>query len=255
MDEFTKLVDIVARLRSPEGCPWDREQTKVSLKPYLVEEVYEVIEAIDDNHSEKLKEELGDLLFQIIFQSQIASEMGDFTIKDVINSISEKIIKRHPHVFSNAKYDSVEEVTKQWFKRKNEEGRFNESLLNGVPKTLPALQRAQRLQSRAAIVGFDWNKTEDVMKKVEEEFAELKTAIHNHSQKEIEEEIGDLLFALVNLCRFLSVNGEDALRKSINKFIQRFNYIEIKAKEMGKSLSDMTVEEMDKLWESKKLEE
>ncbi len=255
MDEFTKLVDIVARLRSPEGCPWDREQTKVSLKPYLVEEVYEVIEAIDDNHSEKLKEELGDLLFQIIFQSQIASEMGDFTIKDVINSISEKIIERHPHVFSNAKYDSVEEVTKQWFKRKNEEGRFNESLLNGVPKTLPALQRAQRLQSRAAMVGFDWNKTEDVMKKVEEEFAELKNAIHNQSQREIEEEIGDLLFALVNLCRFLSVNGEDALRKSINKFIQRFNYIEIKAKEMGKSLSDMTAEEMDKLWESKKLEE
>ncbi|MCX7914252.1 MAG: nucleoside triphosphate pyrophosphohydrolase [Thermodesulfovibrionales bacterium] len=253
MEEFKELIEIMAKLRSDSGCPWDRQQTKDSLKPYLIEEAHEVLEAIDEGDSERLKEELGDLLFQIIFQSQIAAEKGDFSIKDVIVSITKKIIKRHPHVFSKVKFDSAEEVAKQWFYRKNEEGKFEESLLNGIPKTLPALQKAQRLQSRVAMVGFDWVKTDDVVLKVEEELSELKAAIQSRSEAEIEEEIGDLLFVVVNLSRFLNVDAEEALKKSINKFIRRFSYIETKAKEKGKRLTDMTLEEMDEIWELTKL--
>lgn len=252
MDEFQKLIDIMAKLRSENGCPWDKEQTKDSLKPYLIEESHEVLEAIDDDNPAKLKEELGDLLFQIIFHSRIAAESGDFTIFDVINGISEKIISRHPHVFSNAKFESPEEVSKQWHERKIEEGKFRDSILTGVPKSLPSLLRSQRLQSRASKVGFDWEKTEDVLYKVDEELSELKAAIKTGSKKEIEEELGDLLFVLVNVSRFTGLNAEETLKKTINKFINRFIYIEQKAKDLGQNLSEMTIREMDSLWEEAK---
>ncbi len=249
MDEFKKLIEIMERLRAENGCPWDKIQTKESLKPYIIEEAHEVLEAIDENNPLKIKEELGDLLFQIIFQAQIASEKKDFTIDEVIKSIAEKIISRHPHVFSNARFESPEEVSRQWHERKFEEGKFKESILDGVPKTLPALLRSQRLQSRASKVGFDWEKIEDVLDKVDEELSELKTAIKIGKKKDIEEELGDILFVLVNVSRFAGVNAEEALKKTINKFINRFRYIEQKAKELGQNISDMTLEEMDRLWE------
>lgn len=252
MDEFRRLIDIMANLRSENGCPWDKEQTKDSLKSYLIEESHEVSEAIDEDDPEKLKEELGDLLFQIIFHCRIAAEKGDFTIHDVIKGISDKIISRHPHVFGNAKFETPEEVRKQWHERKTEEGKFKESILDGIPKSLPSLLRSQRLQSRASKVGFDWEKTEDVLDKVEEELSELKTAIRNNSKKEIEEELGDVLFVLVNVSRFTGINAEEALKKTINKFQGRFRYIEKKAKEAGQNLSEMTLKEMDKLWEEAK---
>ncbi len=252
MDEFKKLIEIMERLRAENGCPWDKIQTKESLKPYIIEEAHEVLEAIDENNPLKIKEELGDLLFQIIFQAQIASEKKDFTIHEVIKSIAEKIISRHPHVFSNARFESPEEVSRQWHERKFEEGKFKESILDGVPKTLPALLRSQRLQSRASKVGFDWEKIEDVLDKVDEELSELKTAIKIGKKKDIEEELGDILFVLVNVSRFAGVNAEEALKKTINKFINRFRYIEQKAKELRQNISDMTLEEMDRLWEETK---
>lgn len=255
MEELRKLIDIMAKLRAENGCPWDKKQTRDSLKPYLIEETYEVLEAIDESNPEKLKEELGDLMFQIIFHTQIATENGEFTIEDVFKGISDKIINRHPHVFSNAKFESPDEVSRQWHERKAEEGKFKESVLDGVPKTLPALLRSQRLQSRAAKVGFDWEKIEDVLDKVDEELSELKTAIKIGTKKDIEEELGDVLFVLVNVSRFAGLNAEEALKKTINKFINRFRYIEQKAKELGQNISDMTLKEMDKLWEEIKKSE
>lgn len=252
MDELQRLIDIMAKLRSQDGCPWDKEQTNESLKPYLIEEAYEVLEAIDDNNPSKLKEELGDLLFQIIFHCQLASERDDFTIKDVILCITNKIVSRHPHVFSDAVYSSPEEVRKQWHERKAEEGKFKESILTGIPVKLPALLRSQRLQSRVSKVGFDWQKIEDVLDKVVEELSELRTAVSNGSKKDIEEELGDVLFVLVNVARFAGINAEEALKRTIKKFISRFTYIEKEAQSSGKKLSAMTLQEMDKLWEDAK---
>ncbi len=255
MDEFQKLIDIMAKLRSEDGCPWDKEQSKESLKPYLIEEAHEVLEAIDEDNPAKLKEELGDLLFQIVFHCQLASEKGDFSIYEVFQGISEKITGRHPHVFGNMRFESADEVKRQWHERKKEEGKFRESLLDGVPKSLPALLRSQRLQSRASRSGFDWEKIDDVLNKVDEELAELRAAISEGSKKKIEEELGDVMFVLVNVSRFAGVNAEEALKKTINKFIGRFRYIEKKADESGQNLSEMTLEEMDRLWdEAKSLE-
>ncbi len=255
MDSLQRLIDIMARLRSANGCPWDKEQTKESLKPYLIEEAYEVLEAIDENDPEKLKEELGDLLFQIIFHCQLASEINHFTIDDVIQRIADKIIGRHPHVFGDARFESPEEVRRQWHERKKEEGKFRESILDGVPKNLPALLRSQRLQSRVSKVGFDWEKTEDVLDKVDEELSELKAAVSTGSKKDIEEELGDVLFVLVNVSRFTGINAEEALKKTNNKFIKRFRYIEKSAQEAGRNLPEMTLEEMDRLWDDAKSKE
>ncbi|MCL5237973.1 MAG: nucleoside triphosphate pyrophosphohydrolase [Nitrospirae bacterium] len=252
MNNFQKLLDIMAALRSENGCPWDKEQTRDSLKPFLVEEAYEVLEALDEDNPENLKEELGDLLFQIIFHSQIAKERGEFTMDDVIKKISEKMISRHPHVFGSERFETSQEVLKQWDERKKEEGKLRESLLEGVPKELPSLLRAHRLQSRAAKVGFDWKRVEDVFGKLDEEIEEFRTALKNREQSEIEEELGDIFFVLVNISRFVRVNPEDALRKTISKFISRFRYIEMKAAEAGRGLSDMTLEEMDALWDEAK---
>ncbi|HEX8948836.1 MAG TPA: nucleoside triphosphate pyrophosphohydrolase [Dissulfurispiraceae bacterium] len=252
MDNFQKLVDIMARLRSEDGCPWDREQTRETLKPYLIEEAYEVLEALDEGNSQGLKEELGDLLFQIIFHAQIAKERGEFDINDVIQKISEKMISRHPHVFGDERFETSGEVLKQWDERKKEEGKLRESLLEGVPKELPSLLRAHRLQSRASKVGFDWKRLEDVMDKLEEELGEFRAALAHKDKAAIEDELGDIFFVLVNISRFVGVNPEDALRKTIAKFISRFRYIEKNAAEEGKGLSDMTLEEMDALWEEAK---
>jgi tetrapyrrole methylase family protein/MazG family protein len=252
MESFQKLVDIMTRLRSKEGCPWDHVQTSETLKPYLIEETYELVEAIDEKDPVKIKEELGDLLLQIVFHAQIAKDQGEFDINDVIQGISSKMVSRHPHVFGGAKFETPEEVTKQWQDRKKEEGKFRESALEGVPKELPSLLRAHRLQSRAAKVGFDWEKVEDVYGKLDEELKEFKAAIENKNQKEIEDELGDIFFVLVNISRFVGVNAEEALRKTISKFISRFRYIEMKAADEGRQLSDMPLAEMDALWDEAK---
>lgn len=252
MDSFRKLLDIMAALRAENGCPWDREQTHKSLKPFLVEEAYEVLEAIDEGDPSKIKEELGDLLFQIVFHAQLGKERGGFDMDGIIEGISRKMVTRHPHVFGGAQCATSEEVRTQWDERKKEEGKLRESLLEGVPKELPSLLRAHRLQARAARVGFDWNRVEDVLGKLEEELGEFRKALESKDKAEIEEELGDILFTLVNISRFVKVSPEDALRKTIHKFISRFRYIEMKAAEAGKSLHEMTLEEMDALWEEAK---
>lgn len=249
---FERLIQIMASLRGGKGCPWDREQTRQSLKPFLIEETYEVIEAIDEDDPEKIKEELGDLLFQIIFHSRIAEEGGEFDIHDVIERISDKMISRHPHVFGEERYETSEEVLKQWEERKKEEGKTRESILEGIPKELPSLLRAQKIQARVAKVGFDWEKVEDVLKKLDEELEEFREVLDKQDQEAIEDELGDIFFVLVNISRFVGVNPEDALRKTISKFISRFRYIEMKAAETGRNLSDMTLNEMDTLWEEAK---
>ena len=250
--DLDELIKIMSALRGKKGCPWDREQTMESLKPFIVEEAYEVLEAIDEKDPEHVKEELGDLLFQIVFQCQIAKEKGDFDMADVIEKIGRKMIARHPHVFGDADYKTSAEVLVHWEAQKKREGKQRESLLEGVPKTLPSLLRAHRLQDRAARVGFDWDKVGDVMKKLDEEIGEFKEAMENKKEDAIEEELGDVLFMLVNISRFIGVNPEDALRKTISKFISRFRYIEMAAADSGRTLSDMSLAEMDALWDEAK---
>lgn len=250
--DLDELLKIMSALRGEKGCPWDREQTMESLKPFIVEETYEVLEAIDEKDPEDVKEELGDLLFQIVFQCQIAKEKGDFDMADVIEKIGRKMIARHPHVFGDADYKTSAEVLVHWEAQKKREGKQRESLLEGVPRTLPSLLRAHRLQDRAARVGFDWDKVGDVMKKLDEEIGEFKEAMEKNNEDAIEEELGDVLFMLVNISRFIGVNPEDALRKTISKFISRFRYIEMAAADSGKTLSDMTLAEMDALWDEAK---
>jgi len=239
-------------LRGEKGCPWDKEQTRESLKPFLVEETYEVLEAIDEGDPEKIREELGDLLFQIIFHCQLAKERREFDVNDVVRKISEKMIGRHPHVFGGATYETPEDVMKQWEERKKEEGKSRESILEGIPRELPSLLKAHRIQARASRVGFDWKQMEDVVEKLDEELQEFRDALEKKDQQEIEDELGDVFFVLVNISRFVGVNPEDALRKTISKFISRFRYIEMKAAESGKSLSGMSLEEMDALWDEAK---
>jgi len=258
--KFTDFVQIVKRLR--KECPWDREQTNDSLKANTIEEAYEVVEAIDQKDYEELKKELGDLLLHVVFHTQIAEENGYFKIDEVIDSIHEKLIRRHPHVFGDVIVTDSNEVKKKWEEIKLSEGR--ESVLEGVPYNLPALQRAHRLQEKAAKVGFDWEKKEDVWKKVIEEIEEmheienLKSQTSNIKNEELqlklEKEVGDVFFAMVNYSRFLGINPEDALRRTNEKFINRFNYVQKKIKETGKAINESNLEEMDKYWnESKKI--
>ena len=250
--DLDELIKIMSALRGEKGCPWDKEQTMESLKPFIVEEAYEVLEAIDEKNPEAVKEELGDLLFQIVFQCQIAKEKGEFEMSDVIEKIGRKMIARHPHVFGDADYRTSAEVLVHWEAQKKLEGKQRESLLEGVPKTLPALLRAHRLQDRASRVGFDWDKIDDVMKKLDEEIGEFREAMEKKQEDAIEEELGDVLFMLVNISRFIGVNPEDALRKTISKFISRFRYIEMAAADSGRKLADMTLAEMDALWDEAK---
>ncbi len=250
-DKFTEFVQIVKRLR--KECPWDREQTNDSIKAATIEEAFEIAEAIDNKDYEELKKELGDLLLHVVFHTVIAEESKHFTIEEVIDSIREKLIRRHPHIFGDVKVSGAEEVKKNWEEIKLTEGR--ESLLEGVPEALPALQRAHRLQEKAAKVGFDWEKKEDVWKKVIEEIEEMHKSEKEESQEELENEIGDVFFALVNYARFLGVNPENALRKTNRKFIKRFGYVEKKIKESGKKLTESNLAEMDKYWEESKGQE
>ncbi|MEW6001800.1 MAG: nucleoside triphosphate pyrophosphohydrolase [Nitrospirota bacterium] len=250
--DFQELLKIMEELRGERGCPWDKEQTRESLKPFIIEESYELIESIEEGDAEKIKEELGDLLFQIVFQCQIAKEKKEFDMPDVIKKIGEKMIARHPHVFGEAEYKTTGEVLVHWEEQKKREGKGRESILEGVPKALPSLLRARRLQDRVGKVGFDWKRVEDVLDKLDEELKEFKKAMEMKNRDEIEDELGDIFFMLVNVSRFINVNPEDALRKTIGKFISRFRYIEMKAADEGKELSEMTLEEMDKLWDRAK---
>jgi tetrapyrrole methylase family protein/MazG family protein len=250
--DLSELIKIMAALRGEKGCPWDREQTRDSLKPFIIEEAYEVLEAIDEGKPEAVKEELGDLLFQIVFQSRIAEEKAEFGISDVIETIAKKMISRHPHVFGDTTCETPEDVIMNWEEHKKREGKQRASILEGVPKELPALLRAHRLQSRASRVGFDWDRAEDVLAKLDEEVAEFKDAVRRKEEGNIEDELGDILFMIVNISRFIGVNPEDALRKTISKFISRFRYIEMAAADRGKRLTDMSLAEMDALWDEAK---
>ena len=250
--DLNELIAIMAALRSENGCPWDKEQTRESLKPFIVEEAYEVLEAIDEKKPEAIKEELGDLLFQVVFQCQIAKEREEFDMSDVIDKIGKKMVARHPHVFGDADYKTSAEVLVHWEKQKKREGKQRESVLDGIPKELPSLLRAHRLQDRASRVGFDWEKVEDVLPKLDEELAEFREALKRKRTEEIEDELGDIFFVLVNISRFVGINPEDALRKTISKFISRFRYVEMTAADRGKTLSDMTLAEMDELWDEAK---
>ena len=251
---FRQLVGLMAALRGPEGCPWDKKQTPDSLKPFLVEECYEVIDALDEGKPDKIKEELGDLLFQIIFHARIAEERGHFSIDDVITAIHEKMTRRHPHVFGDEKLATDKEVLANWEEiKKKEKGHADrKSVLEGVPKELPSLLRAHRLQERAARVGFDWNHLNEALPKLDEEIAEFKESLKEEDAGKIEEELGDVFFMLVNVSRFLGVNPDEALRKTISKFIHRFRYIEEHAANAGRSLNDMTLDEMEALWQEAK---
>ena len=255
MESFDELVRIMHTLQAPGGCPWDIEQTHESLKPYLLEEAYEAIEAIESGSDEHLAEELGDVLLQVVFHAEIAARNGRFTIDDVVNGINDKLKRRHPHVFGEAVAETPGEVVKNWEEIKRREKReLSEggSVLDGLPRSLPALIRARRIQEKVSRVGFDWARTEEVLMKVEEELGELKTASAANDRAAIEEELGDLLFAVANLARFVSLCPEDALRKTVDKFQRRFEYIERELPKRGKKLGEASLEEMDALWEEVK---
>lgn len=241
---FVKLVEIMDELR--EKCPWDKKQTIQTLRAMTLEEVYELTDAIDENNWDELKGELGDLLLHVLFYARIAADHKKFTIKDVIDSITKKLIKRHPHIYGNVVADDEETVKRNWQKIKLTEGK--KSILSGVPKALPALIKATRMQEKAKQVGFEWDNKEDVWAKVEEEISELKEAIHSKKQNEIEEEFGDVIFSLINYARFLQVDAEAALEKTNKKFLMRFQLMEIAAKKNGKNLTDLNLNEMDSLW-------
>ncbi len=253
--DIEKLTALMERLRAPEGCPWDREQTLATLVPFIIEEAYEVVSAIDTGESIAIKDELGDLLFQVVFASRIAEEAGDFSMKDVIDASVEKMVRRHPHVFGDGKADTSEEVLMHWAEIKKEEKRkagISQGLLSGIPEVLPALLRAHKVSQKAARVGFDWQDVQEVFVKVTEELEEFKKEVLSRNAIGMEEEFGDLLFSLVNVSRFLEVNPEDALRKTITKFIRRFGHIEKRVAENGEDISTATMEEMDRLWKEAK---
>jgi len=253
---FAELVEVMARLRAPEGCPWDREQTHDSLKPYMIEEAYEALEAIDEGDDEELCKELGDVLLQIVFHAQIASEEQRFNIDDVARAIVDKLVRRHPHVFADTEVAGTSEVVSNWdeIKRleRKEKGEELPSQIDGIPKNLPALMRAQQMQARAARQGFDWNQIDGPLDKVEEEFAELRQAWQGGQPNEIEDEFGDLLFALVNTARFLDINPEGALRSSIDKFERRFRAVEKEIQEQGKKMEDTSLTALDAIWDEVK---
>jgi len=247
-DQFEALVEIIRILR--KECPWDSKQSIESIAHLMIEEAYETIDAIHNKDYEGLSKELGDLLLHIIMHSVMAEENGYFNLMDVIKRIQEKLIFRHPHVFGGLKVSGEEEVVENWENLKKKEGK--NSALDGVPTTLPSLLRAERIQHKASRVGFDWQKKDDVWLKVEEEILELKNALLENKIADKTEEIGDLLFSLVNACRFEGVVAEESLQLTNNKFIKRFQYIEEKAKQINKKLSDMTLEEMDAIWDEAK---
>ena len=251
---FKELVEIIAKLRSEDGCPWDRQQTHDTLKSGLIEEAYEVVDAIDEKNDQKIEEELGDLLMQVLLNAQIAEDDGRFNIRGVIRKISDKLKRRHPHVFGDAHVRDTQEVLKNWETIKSEEyaNRDRKSLMDGIPSHLPGLMKARKVQAKASRVGFDWEKTGDVLEKVEEEIEELKASINISEPDGIEEEIGDILFSIVNLSRFLDVEPEEALRKTVAKFVRRFKQMESEIAARGDKITDYNLLALDELWDAVK---
>jgi tetrapyrrole methylase family protein/MazG family protein len=250
---FDRLVEIMRSLRGPGGCPWDAEQTHESLERYLVEETYEVIEAIDKNDPELLREELGDLMLQPVFHAVIAEEKGEFTLAEVISTICDKLVRRHPHVFAGQVVKTASEQVVNWeLIKKKEHGEGRKSALSGVPPHLPALLKAQKITEKAARVGFDWDHADQVFAKVREELQELEVAMAAGNVSRMEAELGDLLFAITNLGRFLSINPEEALRKTIERFVRRFAHIEDTMRARGVQINEATRDEMEVLWEEAK---
>lgn len=247
---FDRLLTIMDELR--EQCPWDKKQTMETLRHLTIEETYELGDAILENDLEEVKGELGDLLLHIVFYARIGSETKDFDIADVTNQICEKLISRHPHIYSDVKVADEEEVKQNWENLKLKEGK--KSVLQGVPKSLPALVKANRIQDKVAGVGFDWEEPQQVFEKLQEELAELQHEVTENNQEKIEAEFGDVLFSMINYARFLKVDPENALERTNKKFIKRFQYLEGKAAELGKSMKDMTLAEMDIYWEEAKLQ-
>jgi len=258
-EPFNRLREIIAILRSPDGCSWDRKQTHKSLLPYLIEETYEVVEAIENGNSGELQEELGDLLCQIVFHAQLAEEEGKFNVEDSINDISQKLINRHPHVFGEKKDLKPNEVRDQWEKIKINSGE-KDSVISGIPKSAPALIKAFRFGEKAGGVGFDWRNPQEVMLKVKEEIGELEAELpkspdsqfSEKAKSRIEEEIGDLLFVIASLARKLEINPEQALNRSLSKFTKRFEYIEQKVRESGKRFEDFTLDDLESWWQEAK---
>jgi MazG family protein len=248
---FQDVVELSKYLRSPEGCPWDREQTLNTLKSFIIEEAYEVIQAIEADDTQELKEELGDILYEIIFASQISSEEGKFGIDDVVDQLYYKLVRRHPHVFGEEKAKDAEEAVKRWHGEKMKEKERKRTLLQ-IPRSMPALLRAQRVGEKASQVGFDWTKAQDVIEKVKEELAELERAIESDQKNSIKKEWGDLIFSLVNLARHLKLDSESSAHGAIDQFIERFSKVEEKAREKGRDLSELNLKEMDELWEEVK---
>ncbi len=253
---FNDLIEIMDKLRSEEGCPWDKEQTHESLKSCLIEEVYEIVDAVDSKDPEHLKEELADMFFLIIFYCKIADDSKNFDINNVLEACLDKMTRRHPHVFGGKTVDNASEALSQWNEIKRKEadakrsGKVNEnkSIVDNIPKHMPALQKAQKLQKKVARAGFDWEVIEDVITKVHEELEEVKAAISNKERDQIAEEIGDLLFAVVNLSRFLKLDSEDLLRKSISKFTERFKKVEMYVAKAGKDIEGCSLKELDDIW-------
>lgn len=250
--KFKELVDIVKTLRGPFGCPWDKEQTLYSLKANIVEEVYELIDALDTKDIENIKEELGDLLLHVIFHSILAEEEGLFTLQAVIENIKEKLIKRHPHVFGDLKVKDSAEVLKNWEKLKKIEKNNRKSILDSIPKSLPSIEKALKLQKRTKAVGFDFANIDDALDKVEEEIKELKFSIKCEDKELIGEELGDLLFSIINIARLLNINPDEALRGANQKFINRIKFIEKKLTLSNKSIENTSLDELNNLWEKSK---
>lgn len=258
--DINELLEVMKKLRDPDhGCPWDLKQNFASIVPYTIEEAYEVAEAIDANDMDELKLELGDLLFQVVFYAQLAKEEKAFEFSDVVEAIVTKMIRRHPHVFADTVYQSDEEFSKAWEQSKREEkqqsGQSVDSAIDGVSKALPSLKFAQKVQSKAAKIGFDWDQIAPVYEKVTEELSEVREAEKNNSQREIEDEIGDLLFSVVNLSRHLKVDAEEALRKSTGKFSQRFRKLEVQCKEKNQSIETSTEQQLLQMWNKVKQSE
>lgn len=253
--KFNDLVAIMKKLRDPNGCPWDREQTHQSLKTFLIEECYELLSAIDTEDMEKVKEELGDLFLQIVFHSRIAEERGAFNIEDVIDAICRKLIRRHPHVFAGKNVRNSDEVKENWERIKEEEGKRKVSIIDDLPKGFPSLLRAYFVTELVSRVGFDWEKAEDILEKLQEEISELREAIDKKDRKRIEKETGDLLLTTVNIARFLEVNPEDALRQAVERFICRFRYIEDQLRRNRRDIKKTSPDELNLLWEEAKHKE
>ena len=250
---LVELVEIIQTLRGPDGCPWDKKQTPKNVKEYLVEELYELLEAIDGDDTKMIAEEIGDLLFMVLFLVNLYDEKKAFTLGDSLAGIKKKMVHRHPHVFGDISVESADEVKDNWQILKQKEGKkAKTSFLDGIPKNLPALSRAFYLTAKAAEIGFDWNEPKAVLKKVKEEVLELETVLESKEKEAIKDEIGDSLFSIVNLSRHLDIDPERALRGSNEKFFKRFAYIEKKLTRQGKSLKEATLEEMDEIWEEGK---